>query len=373
MQIKRYETTTLQEARSRIQRELGPNAIILSTKKISDRPPRIEVMAARDGGEGGAAPFGERFVKREMHQEELLSCLRKEIKQLKTSVAELSKKFPDPGDFSSLRESVKILLDDLSANNPDHLLDMYMHMINNGVSRPKAIAVIEAIKRENPYEAIDTYEKGATAAEKLIAGSLPGGARKERRIMALVGPSGVGKTTTLAKLAAHYSLEKKMKVGMITTDTYRIAATEQLKIYARIMGLPIRIASDKELFLRSVADFSEKEVILVDTPGRNQQDDTGLKNLPDILNPEMESVLLLTPTSSRDYLLDTADRFRIFNYERIILTKIDECSCFGSIYDTLEEIGKPVSHMTTGQNVPRDIEPATPEKLAKMILDSRLN
>ena len=177
--------------------------------------------------------------------------------------------------------------------------------------------------------------------------------RKERRIKAFIGPTGVGKTTTLAKLAAHYSLEKKMKVGMITTDTYRIAAAEQLKVYAKIMGLPIQIASEKDMFLRSLASFADKDMILVDTPGRNHNDDRHLNELKDTLDLRCGNRFTLKSCCQREYLLNTANRFKIFEYDRIILTKVDECNHFGSMYDVLDEIGKPVSHVTTGQNVPQ--------------------
>ncbi len=164
-----------------------------------------------------------------------------------------------------------------------------------------------------------------------------------------------------------------MKVGMITTDTYRIAAAEQLKVYAKIMGLPIQIASEKDMFLSSLAGFADKDMILVDTPGRNHNDDRYLNELKNTFDSSVETVLLLSPVANREYLLDTANRFKIFKYDRIILTKVDECGHFGSLYDVLDEIGKPVSHVTTGQNVPRDIEKASPEGLAKLILDNRLN
>jgi flagellar biosynthesis protein FlhF len=114
-------------------------------------------------------------------------------------------------------------------------------------------------------------------------------------------------------------------------------------------------------------------MILVDTPGRNHNDTQCLRDLKAILNSEAETVLLLSPIASRDYLLDTANRYKIFNYDHIILTKVDECSHFGCMYDVLDEIGKPVSYVTTGQNVPKDIERANPEGLAKLILQNRLN
>ncbi len=268
---------------------------------------------------------------------------------------------------------MNVLLDTISVRYPDHLRNIYTRMVANGVSRFKATALMEAIQKDYATRRETRMKKAPFIAEKLIARSLLKDDPKEQRIKAFIGPTGVGKTTTLAKLAAHYSLEKKMKVGMITTDTYRIAAAEQLKVYAKIMGLPIQVASEKEMFLRSLASFADKDMILVDTPGRNHNDDRDLNELKTILDSGVETVLLLSPVASREHLLDTANRFKIFDYDRIILTKVDECNHFGSMYDVLDEIGKPVSHVTTGQNVPRDIEKASPERLAKLILQNRLN
>ncbi|MCE5264234.1 MAG: flagellar biosynthesis protein FlhF [Deltaproteobacteria bacterium] len=373
MQVKRYEATNLQEVMVRIKKDLGPNAIILSTGKISDRPHLIEVLAARD--EQTAPPVFQKAQAppKELRLPEPPSGLEKEIQELRSGVEGLKQQLPSRRDLSEFRETMDILLDAISTRYPAHLRSIYTGMITGGISRNKAAALLESIKKDYAQEERDTFEKSAALAQKLIARSLTKTGPKERRIKALIGPTGVGKTTTLAKLAAHYSLEKKMKVGMITTDTYRIAAAEQLKVYAKIMGLPLQVAPEKESFLRSLESFAEKEVILVDTPGRNHNDDGGLNELRAVLDPAVETVLLLSPAASRQHLLETANRFKVFDYDRIILTKVDECSHFGSMYEVLDEIGKPVSHVTTGQNVPRDIEKASPESLARLILHNSMN
>lgn len=371
MQIKRYEVANLHEATIRIKKDLGPDAIILSTGKISDRPHLIEVLAARD--EQTAPPVFPEGRSRRMRPPESLFCLEKEIHELKSGMEELKQGFPCRRDISELKETMNLLLDTISVRYPAHLRDIYTGMVAGGVSRFKAAAMVETMKKDYACEESDTYEKIAAIAENLIARSLVKNDRKEQRIKAFIGPTGVGKTTTLAKLAAHYSLEKKMKVGMITTDTCRIAAAEQLKVYAKIMGIPIQVAPEKGTFMRSLAGFAERDIILVDTPGRNPNDDRGLNELRAILPSGVETVLLLSPVASREHLLETANRFSIFEYDRLILTKVDECNHFGSMYEVLDEIGKPVSHVTTGQNVPRDIERASPERLARLILQNRLN
>jgi flagellar biosynthesis protein FlhF len=373
MQIKRYEATNLQEVTVRIKKDLGPNAIILSTGKISDRPHMIEVLAARD--EQALSPVFQKEPPppKALQPPEPPSGLEKEIQELRSGIEGLKQEFPSRRDLSEFRETMNILLDTLSVRYPAPMRSIYTGMVTGGISRFKAATLLESMKKDYAQEERDTCEKSVAIAQELIARSLVKAGPKGRRIKAFIGPTGVGKTTTLAKLAAHYSLGKKMKVGMITTDTYRIAAAEQLKVYAKIMGLPLRVAPEKESFLRALESFAEKEVILVDTPGRNHNDDGGLNELKAVLDPGVETVLLLNPAASREHLLETANRYKIFDYDRIILTKVDECSHFGSMYEVLDEIGKPVSHVTTGQNVPRDIEKASPESLARLILQNSLN
>jgi flagellar biosynthesis protein FlhF len=301
MQIKRYEATNLHEATVRIKKDLGPDAIILSTGKISDKPHLIEVLAASDEQtDPPVFPEGRSYNK-ELRPPESLSCLEKEIHELKSGIEGLKQEFPCRRDLSELKETMNLLLDTISIRYPTHLRSIYAGMVAGGISRFKAAALLETMKKDYANEDRDTYEKSATIAEKLIARSLVKNGRQEQRIKVFIGPTGVGKTTTLAKLAAHYSLEKKMKVGMITTDTYRIAAADQLKVYAKIMGLPIQVAPEKETFLRSLASFAEKEMILVDTPGRNHNDDRGLKEFKAILPSDVETVLLLSPAAVSEY------------------------------------------------------------------------
>jgi flagellar biosynthesis protein FlhF len=368
MQIKRYEVHNLQEAMTNIKKELGPEAIILSTNKIAGSS-LIEVTAARDTGtEPFAGSQTKPLRKKEEQKDHDIHDLKTEIGDLKSSIDLLTRKVFQQKNM--LDETMDALFDRIAMGNIGHLYDVYVKLIGCGMSRSKAAGLVETIHHEFPAESCNTYEKGARIAEKLITRSLKKEDSKGQRIKAFIGPTGVGKTTTLAKLAAHYSLDKKMKVGLITTDTFRIAATEQLKIYANIMGLPIDIASEREGFAHSVAGFADKDMILVDTPGRSQHDEASLKTLKQVLDPTVESVLLMSPAVCKESLLETADCYKLFDYSRIILTKVDECRHMGQVYDVLHEIGKPVSYMTTGQNVPRDIEKASPEKLARMMLQN---
>jgi flagellar biosynthesis protein FlhF len=180
----------------------------------------------------------------------------------------------------------------------------------------------------------------------------------------------VGKTTTLAKLAAHYAMSEKLGIGLISADTYRIAAAEQLKTYAKIMGLPIKVVSEKEEFKQALSRFSDKDLVLVDTPGKSRNDEGYMEKLRDFLNVgvPVETNLLLSLTSSRENMLDASARFGMINYDNIIFTKVDEATGFGSMYDVIDHVGKPISYLTNGQNVPNDIEDANPGRIARLIM-----
>jgi flagellar biosynthesis protein FlhF len=358
---------------ARIRRDLGPDAVILSTKKIDGIPPLMEVLAARDERTETAVAEPSLIPPPEAPREDLLSCVRQEFDEIRSRLDRLTQQMTFQKEIDQLKERLPGLFDHGAVKGSEPLRNLLITLIANGIPQTQAVKLVERLHAEVPSRDRDSYVKGMALAEGLIARSLVPDQKRSRRVVALIGPTGVGKTTTLAKLAAHYSIEQKMKVGLITTDTFRIAAAEQLKVYAKIMGLPIQVASEGAAFQKSLAGFADKDLILVDTPGRNQNDEGALRSLKNLLGAGVGTELLLSPVASREYLLDAADRFRLFDYERIILTKVDETSRMGAVYDVLADVAKPVSFLTTGQNVPRDIERAHPTRLAKMILHHRMN
>ncbi len=195
--------------------------------------------------------------------------------------------------------------------------------------------IVDGVRQEGGSAEEDSYEDSVRRAREAILRSFPREAvsAEGKRVKALVGPTGVGKTTTLAKLAARFALEQKQKVGLITMDTYRIASVDQLQTYADIMKLPLLVAGDGEGFRESLRSFTDRDVILVDTPGRNPEDTEYLSELKRQFgeSPDLEVSLLLTPAMNREGLQVTADRFRLLDYDSLILTKLDECQRFGVV------------------------------------------
>jgi flagellar biosynthesis protein FlhF len=209
-----------------------------------------------------------------------------------------------------------------------------------------------------------------TRSDSLLA--ISAGATSGRpRVICLVGPTGVGKTTTVAKLAATCKLRHARRVGLITSDTYRIAAVEQLRTYAGIIGLPLKVANTPAEMTQAIADLSAMDVIIVDTAGRSQHDARRLDELKAFITAAApdETHLVLASTVGETVLQRTADRFKPLGPDRCILTKLDEAVCTGQIAGLTGRIGLPLSFVTVGQEVPDDIEPARADRLARVALD----
>ncbi|MCC6676944.1 MAG: flagellar biosynthesis protein FlhF [Phycisphaerales bacterium] len=188
--------------------------------------------------------------------------------------------------------------------------------------------------------------------------------------IALVGPTGVGKTTTIAKLAAMYKLRHGKRVGLLTTDTYRIAAVEQLRTYARIIGLPIKVAADAQDLAEGMEEMKDMDVVLIDTAGRSPTDQARLDELSASVRAARphETHLVLAATATEAVLMRTAERFRALEPDRLLLTKLDEAVQLGVIASVPARAGLPVSYITTGQEVPDDLELASADRLARRVI-----
>jgi flagellar biosynthesis protein FlhF len=285
------------------------------------------------------------------------------------------------GEFLEMKEMLDTFFDTMGFQRKDKipgaLSKIYHHLVSTGVARSRAFLIVNTLKKNLPAEQLQNEDGVYRIAEKLLTRtiSVSYGAAERKRICAFVGPTGAGKTTTLAKIAARSALEEKVKVGLITTDTYRIAAAEQLKTYARIMEIPIEVVSDKAAFKRALAKLADRDLVLVDTPGKSSVEPGYVEKLRDLLHLEtpVETHLLLPLTASPDSLSENLERFKPVGYQSIIFTKLDESRHFGVIYNVIDQERKPVSFITNGQNVPQDIEKINPGRLAKMIMTSTLH
>ncbi len=190
------------------------------------------------------------------------------------------------------------------------------------------------------------------------------------KVVAFVGPTGVGKTTSIAKLAAHYAIQQKCSVGLITVDTFRIAAVEQLRTYAEIMDLPLEVVSSPREMREAVSRLSDCNLILLDTAGRSPQDEVRVAELRHMLAAAgvSEIILVLSATAGLESCQSAADAFSRIGATSLLLTKLDEAVSLGNLVPVFCNPHLPLCYVTDGQNVPQDIRPADPRLLAQRIL-----
>lgn len=194
--------------------------------------------------------------------------------------------------------------------------------------------------------------------------------KRNRKIVAVIGPTGVGKTSTIAKLAAAaMTREKKQRVALITIDEDRIGAIEQIKLYSKLLGIPVRSASTKKELKKSIERFSSSSLIFIDTPGMAQKNRHQIGEIHDTLDNkiDIEYHLALSASTNDKTLKDILEKYNKFNISRLLFTKLDECITFGRILNQLYRTKIPVSYFTNGTKIPEDIEAATIEKLTGMI------
>ena len=191
-----------------------------------------------------------------------------------------------------------------------------------------------------------------------------------RRLVALVGPTGVGKTTTIAKLAANLRLREKKRVGLITVDTYRVAAVEQLRTYADIIDLPMEVVATPREMREAAARLADLDLVLLDTAGRSPRDEVQIQELKSMLGEAQpdEVHLVLSSTASIGSLMPTVSRFREVGATALLFTKLDEATSLGHLVKLFRASGLSASYLTNGQNVPDDILVAQPELLADLLL-----
>ena len=238
-------------------------------------------------------------------------------------------------------------LGDKASENPDAVLDqLALEVMEN----TEVLPIIERVNRQ--------------VSERTEANRTP-------VMMAIVGPTGVGKTTTVAKIASRLVRDQKLKVGLINLDSYKVAAFDQIATYAKILNVPFRSASNAEDLSLAVQDFKGLDVVIIDTTGRSQKETESLKEMEQLLHSitGVRTYLALSVATRDAELYEMGRRFSIFRPEGLILAKLDEALMYGSIYNISQRLKLPLSLFTTGQKVPDDIEEAAKERVAALILD----
>ena len=264
-----------------------------------------------------------------------------------------------------------------SPHVPEELFDYYDNLIQNQVAEELALDIVRSLQRDLRPEQLARPECVRERVAEHIERLIPVGPPLARKpgatgphVLALIGPTGVGKTTTLAKLAANLKLKDGHRVGLITLDTYRIAAVDQLKRYADIIGSPLRVVSTPDELRAAVAGMSNMDFVLIDTAGRSPNDRLKLNELRELLGSiEPDDVhLVLSSTSCQKAVELAYERFSQVRVDKMIFTKLDEASHVGMVLNVCHKVNKVLSYVTTGQDVPHDIEVGRGRVLARMIL-----
>jgi flagellar biosynthesis protein FlhF len=390
MELHTYHASSMQEALSIVRRELGPDAAVLHTREVQLKrffgcmrgPTQIEITAGRGVNVPSRLPPED--------QEPLLPAddhsLTYGRPRPATPASLLRSPHEKPDNPPAMQEQItdlQAMVKELCKQSkgvgvgelPEELFHLFTSLIDADVSEELARELIDRLRREvRGGELKDPLMLQARIA-RMIEGDIraagpiaitPG----KCRVVALVGPTGVGKTTTIAKLAANFHLKEKRRVGLITVDTYRIAAVEQLRTYADIIDLPMEVVSTPKEMRQAVARMSDMDLVLIDTAGRSPKDEVRLQELRSFLTEAGtdEVHLVLSSVAAWRTLERTAAQFAVVGTTSLILTKLDEANGLGNVLPVLRSSHLPLTYLTDGQNVPDDIEIATSAHLAQLVL-----
>ncbi len=299
-----------------------------------------------------------------LQQEETVKAEQPERVQESSSGEDAAEKEPEKKQPSEQEKFIRLL---------------YNTMLENEVDEKYANQIIsEADKPEKPDVPIDfilasVYQKMILKFNK-ADGITP--ASKGPKVALFIGPTGVGKTTTIAKIASRYAVDEKKKVALLTADTYRIAAAEQLRTYANILEVPFQVVYTPEEASKAVEQFREYDYIFVDTAGHSHQNEEKLDGMKALLeavgqHAEYQVFLVLSAVTKYRDLMKISSCYREITDYQLIFTKLDETSALGNILNIKLYTGASVAYVTYGQNVPDDIEPFNPQKTVKQLLSTK--
>lgn len=364
MDIRTFEARTMKEALARVRTELGPEAMILQSREIRKR--RLLGLASSHAIEITAGT-GLAIAQKPASDEAGGSA--SSIEQVQTQL-----------------QAVHALVEDLCRRKksptpdlPPALVSVYTSLIDRDVHESIASGLVCQLRDELSRADLADGSRIASRLKELVRACLnvtgPIVCETGRcKIVALVGPTGAGKTATVAKLAANFKLRQRLRVGLLSVDTYRIAAVEQLRTYAEIIDVPFKVAASPREMAAAVSELGNLDLILVDTVGRSPRDEIRINELKTYLNEagDCESHLVLPAPASCNNLLAAVGRFGTIGATRLVFTKLDEATTLGGVLTAAARSGQPISYLTTGQDVPEYIEIADADELASRIVESVL-
>ncbi len=377
MKVKKFSGADNHEAMMKVRAELGINAVILHQRRVKPKgifgflkKPIIEVVAAVEESVPQAAtaqvlkPTQPRTPEDQLKSrvntipntvKAVDDTLSKEIYEIKTMLSAVAKRVNQEGLPDVLKNNdnpeLRLIYDALKAQEIEE--EIMEYILKDLADSPDNQSV--------HYKFRDFINKYVMERTK----------KSGSKVIFFVGPTGVGKTTTIAKLAANYSLNEGKSVGLISADTYRIAAVEQLRTYCDILSLPIEVIYEAKEIHSAIDKLKGKDLILVDTAGRSHKNDLQIKELQYLLNEveDKEIYLVVSCTSKNSDLREIVKTYEFIRDYKLILTKLDEATTYGTIINTAIHTQRPLSYITTGQSVPDDIEIISVDKIISLLLE----
>lgn len=384
MLIKKFQANTNAEAIMLAMEELGKDAIIMSVKNINPRgiyklfkKPTVEVTAAIDDSisaddrrqkerkQSGIFPELVQESEKEEKKSESTQQLEQKLESLQNIIEKQIQEKPvkeieDKLNDDKNLECLKLIYNQLTANEVD---EVFANQIISEIE--------QTLKKDAPINQILSaiYQKIVLKLGPSESMEFSG---NTTRFVFFIGPTGVGKTTTIAKIASSLVMEKKKKVAFVTSDTYRIAAVEQLRTYANILDVPMRVIYDAEEMKTVREELKNFDVVLVDTAGRShknrEQRDDIERLILSVPEEEREIYLVLSVTTKYKDLLKITETYAQISDYRLVFTKLDETACLGNILNIRMSTGASLSYTTFGQNVPDDISRTDAQLIAKQLL-----
>lgn len=377
MKIKKYTAPTMPEAMKKIRKELGTDAVILDSKVIYlggvlgfFKKKNIQVIAALDPQ---PALHGKRENARQEKKGEVpILQPQQKLESINQDVLE------------ELKEMKRWLEKNTNAEVPSYPLALqlfYHYMVERDVKKEYVMEWLDELKdRLVDKDALSVSKKEMVHLfQEYLENRLKDfkfhGIDYQKKYVHLAGPTGVGKTTTIAKLAANSLLQDKKRVALITTDTYRIAAIDQLRTYAKILDIPLEVAYSHSDYEQAKDKFRDYDLVLIDTAGRNFRNSHYVKEFSTMVNvdDECEIYLVLSLTSKFNDQEEIYQQFAHLPIKQFIFTKEDETTCCGSILNLMLLSGKGIAYITNGQEVPDDIEETSIKKVNQLIVGDYAN
>lgn len=363
--------------------ELGNDAVILNSKVVHTggflgffKKRKIEVIAAVDQVER-AHPKVKEKPKNPPVQMSKQSQVTQKMKEERFSHVPENAPVEVLTELNELKNMIKEISQtgEMKLSFPKPLKDIEHILINQEIDISVREGLLNSLLERWYTEGTrattsDVFGWGKEQMTKRISNVTFGEISFEKKFVNVVGPTGVGKTTTLAKIAAKCTLQHKKKVALITTDTYRIGAIEQLKTYAKILSIPLEVCYSIEDFGKACESFSEFDIVLIDTAGRNFRNPKYVEDLKNVIDfdKEMETYLVLSLTSKQRDMEDIFKQFSIIHINKFIFTKADETSNYGAMFNLVDKYKIGVAYITNGQDVPDDMISVDKDLIPKMIL-----